>query len=230
MLRSVYSTSSGKHVFSRAGVLMKELRRALLEAVGVRVGELGYKYKPKQQAYWRPFSQGRSSLHLAFIDHRDDFDVVADVAVRFDELEVMINANNTMLSKAEKLQTYSLGAELGNISGQGQMRWNVTSSADLEPVADRLVAAFKEIGIPYLNSASTLEGAYELLTIPGRSAALHSPIHLSRAKHIVALAKLLGRMDELSARARESVELLEGTKDAGLQDFKRFVASLDAEV
>ncbi|SDH52851.1 hypothetical protein SAMN05216338_101084 [Bradyrhizobium sp. Rc2d] len=205
---------------------MKELRRALLEAVGVRVGELGYKYKPKQQAYWCPFSQGRSSLHLAFIDHRDDFDIVADVAVRFDKLEIMINANNAMLSKSEKLQTYSLGAELGNISGQDQMRWNVTSSADVEPVADRLVAALKEIGIPYLDRASTLEGAYELLS----SAALHSPIHLSRAKHIVGLAKLLGRTDELSARARESVELLEGTKDAGLQDFKRFVASLDAEV
>lgn len=209
---------------------MKELKGALLEAINVRVDVLGYRYRPPQQAYWRRFAQGRSSLHLAFIDHRDDFDVIADVAVRFDELEDLINAHNAMLSKTEGAQTYSLGAELGNISGQGQMRWNVASAADIELVASRLVAAFEKIGVPYLNKVTTLEGAYEALTSPGRSAYLHNPLHLSRAKHIVGLAKLLGRAEELSARANENLALLKGMRDAGLQDFTRFIASLDAEL
>lgn len=209
---------------------MKEIQRALLRAVGQRIAASGFERKPVGQSFLRLFPVGRASLHLAFVEHLGDFDVVADVAVRIDELEDIVNANNTLLSKKEKEQTYSLGAELGNISGEGQKRWNVASSADVEPVADRLVASFKTIGLPYLDKASTLEGAYQLLTSPGRNAWLHSPIHASRAKRVVALAKIVGRIDELAARVSENVQLLECIKDPGLRDFKRFVDHLGVKV
>jgi hypothetical protein len=209
---------------------MKDIERALLEAVGAHIAADGFESKPLSQSFFRRFPAGRASLHLAFIKHPRDFDVVADVAVRFHELEDLISANNALLSKKEKGQTYSLGAELGNIAGEGQMRWNVASSADVNQVADRLVAAFKAIGLPYLDRAATLEGAYKLLTSPGRDAWLHSPIHASRAKRIVGLAKILGRADEVSVRARENLLLLEDIKDLGLQDFMRFVANLGVNV
>lgn len=209
---------------------MKDIERALLEAVGARIEADGFESKPVSQSFLRRVPAGRASLHLAFIKHPRDFDVVADVAVRFNELEDLINANNALLSRKDKGQTYSLGAELGNIAGEGQMRWNVASSADVNQVADQLVAAFKAIGLPYLDRAATPEGAYKLLTGPERDAWLHSPIHASRAKRIVGLAKILGRADELSVRARENLLLLEDTKDLGLQDFMRFVANLGVNV
>jgi hypothetical protein len=149
---------------------MRDIQRALLEVVGARIAGDGFQRKPVGQSFLRRFPAGRASLHLAFVEHPRDFDVVADVAVRFDELEDLINANNTLLSKKEQGQTYSLGAELGNISGEGQMRWNVASSVDVDQVADQLVAAFKVIGLPYLDRASTLEGAYKLVTSPGGGA------------------------------------------------------------
>jgi hypothetical protein len=151
---------------------------------------------------------------------------LADVGVRFDQLEELVNANNLLLGKREKAQTYSLGAELGNISGEGQKRWTVASLADVEGVADQLVASFKAIGLPYLDQVSTLEGAFQLLTSPGDDAWLHSPIHASRAKRVVGLAKIMGRVDELEERARENSRLLEEMNDPGLPDFERFVASL----
>jgi len=209
---------------------MMEIERALLDAVGARIAADGFESKPVSQSFLRRVPAGRASLHLAFIEHPRDFDVVADVAVRIDDLEDLVNTNNPLLSQKEKGQTYSVGAELGNIAGEGQMRWNVASSADVNQVADQLVAAFKAIGLPYLDRAATPEGAYKLLTSPGREAWLHSPIHASRAKRIVGLAKILGRADELPVRARENLLLLEDTKDLGLQDFMRFVADIGVKV
>lgn len=209
---------------------MKDIQRALLEAVGARVVALGFEGKVVGQSFLRRIPGGRASLHLAFIEHPKDFDVVADVAVRFDQLEDLVNATNSLLSKREKGQTYSLGAEIGNISGEGQRRWSVASLADVEAVADQVVTSFRAVGLPYLDKASTLEGAFQLLTSPGRDAWLHSPIHASRAKRVVGLAKVMGRMDELEAQTREGARLLEEIKDPGLLDFKRFVAGLGIKI
>lgn len=205
---------------------MKEIQRALLAAVGSRIAALGFEGKPVGQSFLRRIPDGRVSVHLAFVEHPKDFDVVADVAVRFDRLEELVNANNSLLSKKEKEQTYSLGAELGNISGSGQKRWSVASLADVGRTADQIVDSFKAIGLAYLDKASTMEGAWQLLASPGRDAWLHSPIHASRAKRVVGLASIMGRVNELERLARENAQLLEELKDPGLLDFKRFVASL----
>lgn len=209
---------------------MKETQRALLKAVGQRIAASGFESRSVGQSFLRRSPVGRASLHLTFVEHSQDFDVIADVAMRIEALEDIVNANNTLLSKREKEQTYTLGAELGNISGEGQKRWNVASSAEVGQVADQLVASFKAIGLPYLDKASTLEGAYQLLTSPGRNAWLHNPIHASRAKRVVGLAKIGGRVDDLAVRVNENIRLLEGLKDPGLQDFKRFVDRLGIKV
>lgn len=205
---------------------MKDMQRALLEAVGRRIVALGLEGRPVGQSFLRRFDGGRAAFHMAFVEHPHDFDVVADVAVRFDQVEDLVNGNNTLLSKKEKGQTYSLGAELGNISGQGQLRWNVASVADVERVADQLVESFKAIGLPYLDIVSTMDGAYKALSSPGSAGFLHSPIHGSRAKRVIALAKIVGGPDELAARTSENLQFLETLKDPGLQDLKRFVVGL----
>jgi hypothetical protein len=209
---------------------MKEIRRALLMAVGQRVAANGFDSKPITRSFLRRSPVGREAFHLAFINHADDFDVKADVAVRIDDLEDVVNADNTLLSKKERKETYSLGAELENIAGEGPKRWTVASSADVDPVADQIVARFKTVGLPYLNRASSLEAAYQLLTSPGRGAWLHSPIHASRAKRVVALAKILGRTDELQARVNENIQFLERLNDPGLQEFKQFAEQLGVKV
>lgn len=209
---------------------MKDVKRALLEAVGARVAALGFDGRATGQSFLRRIPVGRASLHLAFIQHPKDFDLVADVAVRFDQLEDLVNSTNSLLSKREKEQTYSLGAELGNLSGKGQRRWPVASLADVDVVADQVVTCFREVGLPYLDIAMTLDGAYNLLTSPGRNAWLHSPIHASRAKRVVGLAKIMGRFEELEARAREGALLLEAMRDPGLLDYRNFVARLGVEI
>lgn len=205
---------------------MKDLQRALLDAVGNRISASGFDSKPVGQSFLKKFDGGRSSFHLAFVTHPSDVDVVADVAVRLDALEDLVNASNLLLSKKEKAQTYSLGAELGALAGEGQQRWTLADPSDIPAVADRLIECFLKIGLPYLERASSPPAAYQLLTAPGRQAWLHSPIHASRAKRVVGLAQLMGRAEEARTQAAEQAAALREMKDPGLNDFLRFVASL----
>lgn len=206
---------------------MKDAQRALLAAIGQRISLFGFESKAVGQSFLRYFPGGRASFHLAYIQHDNDFDVVADVAVRFDELENLVNQKSHLLSAREKKQTYSLGAELGNISGAGQTRWTVTSLADVPSVADELVDAFRKIGLPYIEKAMTVDAAFQMLKSPGPEAWLHSPIHASRLKRVIGLAMILGKNDEIPELVRQCLRTLEELKDPGLMSFKRFLADLD---
>jgi hypothetical protein len=205
---------------------MKELKQLLLRNVGQQLEPFGFHPKPSGQSFSRPFSGGRVSFHLGFVSHPHDFDVTADLAVRFDPLEDLVNERNSQLTKKEKSQTSSLGAEIGNLAGVGQMRWKVKDAADVPARAHEIVEAFKMYGVSYLARASTMQGAFELLTAPGRAAWLHSPFHSARAKRVLGLAKLLGREDEIPALIDANARFMMGLNDSGLQDFERFAAQL----
>src|SRR5437867_11840937 len=104
----------------------KELKEDLLNSLGKRVEAYGFAMKAREQSLYKRTPFGRLALHLSFIPHRADFDATADVAVRFDALEDLVNEGNDLLSKAEKKGTFSLGADLGNISEGKQRRWTVS--------------------------------------------------------------------------------------------------------
>lgn len=80
-------------------------------------------------------------LHIAFVNHRDDFDLVADVAVEHFHA---------------KKQLSILGAELGNIARTGQRRWTVGSDASASDAVNGLLMLFKEVGIPFMQRFSDL--------------------------------------------------------------------------
>jgi hypothetical protein len=205
---------------------MKQLQDALLREVGERIAELGFERKPIGQSFVRRFKGGRAAFHLAFIKHPADFDVVADVASRFDALEDLVDDGAMLQTMKNGRKTYSLGAELGNISGVGQMRWRVARQEDVSQVAEQLVGALKSIGIPYLARASTYDGAYQMLTAPGRGAWLHKPIHAARAKRIIGLVKLLGQSQAMTRCIEENIRMLEDLNDPGLEDFRRFATAI----
>jgi len=195
-------------------------------AVGERLKRFGFNEKPRDQTFYRLIRGGRAAIHLALVPHQDDFDVTVDLAVRLDQVEDLINANNTNLNRREKTQTYTLGAEMGNLLGNAPIRWTVKVAVDVAPVADEIVAKFKVFGDDYLNRAETLEGAFTLLTATGRDGWINSPIPGARAKRIIALAVLLGYSDKLPGLIDENIRMLIETKDFSLQSFRDFVATL----
>ncbi|MBI3652568.1 MAG: hypothetical protein HY231_16225 [Acidobacteria bacterium] len=215
---------------------LKDLQDTLLSRLSEEVERYGFDKKVRGQSFSKKTPLGRHSFHLSFIRHPPtDFDVTADIAIRFDELEDILNENNNYLSKAEKKNTFSLGAEIGNISEGRQKRWTVASPADVENVAQSIMDAFATIGIPYLEKHSDMETALEALSGDDKAAWLHVPFHDGRAKAAIGLAFLLGQRERFSQIAAAKTEFLTSRNEQGLQSFlqlrdnleRRFISQLE---
>lgn len=204
---------------------IKELQKNLLSSIGQKLTAFGFGEKAKQQSFYRPIEGGWACVHLSFIDHADNFDVTVDVAIRFNQVEDLVNSKNNLLTKKEKEGTSTLGVELGNLSIGEQKRWSVSYLENIPSVADSIMEAFDKFGNPYLMKYSAMEFAYELLSSDEKHVWKHCPFHTTRAKKAVAIAKLLGCSDirdQISNRRK----FLEEIKDFGLSDYVSFTNSL----
>jgi hypothetical protein len=160
---------------------------------------------------------------VAFITHSQDFDVTADVAIRIDALEEMVNASNKHLPKKLKANTYSIGCELGNLVHGEQHRWCVESADDLENVANSVADYFIQYALPYFEKYSNLTEAFNLIALHPETPSIHAPFLDRRAKMAVGLAILLGKRNELSTLVHEYEKQLSIIYPHGLQGFKEFV-------
>ncbi len=208
--------------------LIKQWEKALLNKLSEQVEAYGFDKKVRGQSFHKQTSFGRLALHVAFIEHDDtDFDVTADVAVRFDELEDLLNEYESHLSEAEKKRTFSIGAELGNISEGRQKRWTVADSADIEAVSRSIIDAFSRIGMPYLEKYSDSNTALDALSSDDRAAWLHAPIHDNRAKSALGFAFLLGDRERFHQVAAAKTTFLTSRNDFGLQSFLQLRDALE---
>jgi hypothetical protein len=131
---------------------VKDLEKALFETVSKEIAKYGFSGNQRDSCFYKRTSFGRLAFCLAFIRHRDDADVTVNMAVRFDELEDLVNEDNQLLSKAQKKSTFSLGVELGNLSEGRQKRWTVASLQDVGPVAQSITCKSIRICKPLLKS------------------------------------------------------------------------------
>jgi hypothetical protein len=208
--------------------VIKGWEKALLNELSEQVEKYGFDKRVRGQSFYKQTSFGRLALHVSFIEHDDkDFDVTADVAVRFDELEDLLNEYKDHLSEAEKKSTFSLGAELGNISEDKQKRWTVAGVADVETASRSIMDAFSKIGIPYLEKHSNAETALKALSGDDRAAWLHAPIHGERAKGAIGLAFLLGDREKFFQIATAKTAFLTSRNDFDLQSFLKVKEALE---
>lgn len=83
-------------------------------------------------------------VHVSFIRHEADIDVTADVAVRVDAIEQVVNQCETGLTDAEKRRSTTLGAELGNLTRRQPLRWTVSALGDVAAVAEQIYGSVRE--------------------------------------------------------------------------------------
>ena len=207
---------------------IKELQDALLAEMDEPLTEYGFKRPARSQSFYGKTPWGKSAFHISFIKHRDNSDVTADVAVRIDELEQLVNEDNARMAEPEKKKTFSLGAELGNISEGRQKRWTLATSRDVEPVAFSVLTTFRNVGLPYIEKYASPENAFEALKANNRASWLHSPFHAERCKQIVTLALLLRRVNELDRLIEACAEYLRGRNDPAVGDFLSFARGIRA--
>jgi hypothetical protein len=129
-------------------------------------------------------------------------------------------------TNAKKRLTFTVGAELGNIVGTGQLRWTVESVNSIPTVARQIFESFKSVALPYYENASSAEKVYILLKSEGKKSWIHCPINLVRAKTVLALAFLLNRNHDIEPLEKEYIKHLSDLNDPKLPDFIDFANSI----
>ena len=198
-----------------------ELQKLLLEEVAAKISQFGFDPKIREQSFYRKIPIGRQAFHISFIKHSKDFDVTGDVAIRVDALEELLNTARSNLKKSERANTFTVGAELGNIAQGQPTRFTVFSEADVGNVATSVVEYFKQVGIPFLENLSDAEYILECLSKNDSFAWLLSPFHGKRWKSVVGLAHILGKTDRINALMEQGESFLKLRNDTEVVGFRK---------
>lgn len=205
---------------------LKDLQNKLLQDVGTAVAQYGFGPKPSGQSFYQKRPFGWAGFHLSFIPHKDDFDVTGDVGLRIDAVENLINEDNKLLSRSEKIKTATVGAELGNIERGKPLRWNVAADSDVKSATAGLTDALVRIGLPYIENCSNLDRALDLLSSNDSQSWLYSPFDDGRCKRAMVLAFVLGQYERLKPLIEQCESILTAKNDPGLRGFEKLAAKL----
>jgi hypothetical protein len=178
-------TNLERHMASTAA-----LRSALLRSLGAQLNPMGF--RQSEQTFGKRWGAGKLLVHLSFVRHTDDFDVLVDVAVRLDAIEDRLNADRPQLSQRERANTATVGVELGNWSIGRPLRWTVSTPADLEPVVKGLLEELRRTGLPFLERFAQLEELERVLGADDKVARIICPIAEKRRAVLAIIRELQG--------------------------------------
>lgn len=199
-----------------------DFQTAFLKSLVPYLSELGFDPRLRDQSFCKKVPLGRQCLHISFVPYSTEINVTADVAVRIDAVEKLLNSTRSKLSKAQTANTYTVGAELGNIA-QGSMKvFHLSYEEDIENVAALVAKYFKEVGLPFFDNFSTPEAILECLLKNDRRASLYSPFDGKRWRVIVGLAVYLKKYDLARRSILEGESYLQSRNDWELSEFRQF--------
>ncbi|WP_433958671.1 hypothetical protein [Cytobacillus horneckiae] len=201
----------------------KELKAKLFKQLALLLTEEGFGKRIYGQSIKKPIDNGTATIHLAFINHVDDFDVTVDAGIRFDELENMKNESNLLLTSKEKARTSSIGVELGNISIGKPKRWTIKSEGNIDLVTQSIFEDIKLVLLPFIEKYSCPEKVFELCIKDDSEAKLICPLDDKRAINAVGLAIILKKEDELNELIQKKKKYLEEKQDMGLSMYLGFI-------
>jgi hypothetical protein len=201
-------------------------RQLILSELGERLTPLGFKQRPSQQSFYPRIDGGQWAFHVSFIPHVEDLDLTADVAVRLDAIEDLVNAEDTRMTVAETRSSMTLGGDLGNIAEGRQRRWNLSSLDHISTICDEVADAFRRIGIPFLEAHSSLPAVHRTLASSAPPDILLAPFRGHRYMSTLAASYLLGDLASTEALAIRLENELAAADDFDLQRFRDLRQSL----
>jgi len=204
----------------------QELFQAVLSEMEPKLSHLGFILNRRDQQYTRVRPGKKEAFHLADIKHRDDFDIVADIGIRFDAVENLLDEFRTDLSARDKAKTYTIGVEMGNLMQGKRIRWSVRDQRDVPIVSAAIVRAFDPIALPYFSRLSSLEDILPIVSHDGPEAWLHAPLHGDRAQTAIAIAFLLDQKHTFNQLVEDKTRYLTERHESGLAQFKGAAQSL----
>ena len=167
-----------------------------MKNMAILLSKDGFVKRSYGQSIRKPIENGMVSIHFSFINHEDNFDITVDVGIRFNELEHMKNEDVTYLTTKEKSNTFTIGAELGNMCIGQQKRWRVYSIDDIDLVTSSMYEDIKNVLFPFIEKYSSRENAFDLCKKDDLEANLYCAFDDERAINAVAFAIILNKEDQ----------------------------------
>lgn len=214
------------YILSKMRLDVRQTQKGLLLEMGKRIQLHGFPPKPRGQAFRRKTDFGSQVFHLSFATRGEAFDVSADVAVRFDAVEALVNEENALLTSSEKRATATLGVELGNFHTGHRRMWENICEDEVCTVANSMFGYFADVGLPYLAQYSDMEAAFSVLNRDDREGWLHLPIHAERAKRAIAMVYLMHGIDRAEQLALDKINELQSLDAAAILPIQRLVKQL----
>ena len=146
-----------------------------------------------QQTFRKELGDQCWMVHLSFVRHREDVDVICDFAVRHHAIQDLLRPKRyAKISDREFRTTATVGTELGNYLGQGQRRWSIREPADVAAFVTDFQYCFSEHilhGLEALSELTQLQEALErgdawarlICPLPGQATAVLEAIRSHRA-------------------------------------------------
>lgn len=193
----------------------KQAEQIILNRLGECVRLYGFAQKPSGQSFYFVFDRGKWAFHISFIPHKDDFDLTADIAVRLNAVEEIMNEYDTKITQREKLKNMTIGAEIGNIASGRPIRWTISDLEEIQVVCDGVSKSFETVGYSFLRTHSDLESVHRVLVGTSPSDTILAPLKGPRYMRAIASAVLLrvpGRnirelVEEFEAKLAEDDDL-----------------------
>ncbi|QHG70133.1 MULTISPECIES: hypothetical protein [Ensifer] len=206
---------------------MKKLHDELLLGIKRNTSELGFRYNSATRSFRKKVGNTEFSFHLSVVRHQHDFDIVADLGVRYLDVEKL--AWGLMpphpLRDDLKFDTWTMGVEVGNLTQGSQLRWGVAGEKDVDEAISKITAIFHSVALPYFEKYSTPESAYVMLQRDDRMSELNSPLRVKRWERIIALAYFL-EPQRLSYWISKGRNALVEASDRQSDEFEQFAEAL----
>lgn len=201
----------------------KKLKAMLLHGLGDLLADHGFKNRTTAQSFYKKTEDGKVSIHLTFINHSNDFDVTVDFAIRLNDVEDILNAIDDPMIPPRKLNTYTIGAELGHIIGEGQKRWTIENEANVRIAIREIYLAILSIFFPLIEKYVTKESIYELAVKDGEDGETFWGSTYDRARCAIVLAGILQKGADIRMElVQKNEEHLRSIEDLNLDGFLEF--------
>ena len=123
-----------------------------------------FRFVKSRRAFQRRLDAQVHSIHFGYIKQTDSFDLTCDVGVRFNEVEDLLNRNREYLTDRERKQTFTIGAELGNLRQGSQMRWTIAAVEDALLIATEVADEVTRTAVPFFEQFSDVSAVAKALS------------------------------------------------------------------
>jgi len=167
-----------------------QLQEEILAEIAAALASSGY--RRREQEFYRDVDDVRWFLHIAFVRHPENLDLIADVAIRHNAIEDRLVGTRAHLKPSERKRTATIGVDLGNYADGRQQRWTIRSADEVKPVVADMIRIFQKFGLSFLERFSSLHELVRVLDLNDREASLICPVPATRVEVAEVARAILG--------------------------------------